>query len=113
MNGTPDTESTGGERDRNRVAGELADRLRARGVDVRDGDSNDAVTAMEEEVERFEEAVRARGGDLMVDEPPRGHSGKPDDPRFRLPLRHADESAEAYLRRLVEAADRLPPRRAR
>jgi hypothetical protein len=99
------------DRDLDRVAGELASRLRARGVDIRDDDSDDSVTAIEEAVELFEEGVRAQGGDLMVDEPPRGHSGKPDDPRFRLPLRHADESAGHYVVRLAQATDGLRPHR--
>ena len=107
MDTTDDTESTGGDRERDRVAAELASRLRARGVAIRNDDSNDAVSEMEDAVERFEDEVSSRGGDLMVDEPPRGHSGKPDDPRFRLPLRHADESVDHYLSRLDQATDRL------
>jgi hypothetical protein len=99
--------------ERDRVARDMAGRLFTRGIDVRDDDSNDDVTAIEEAVERFESRVQAAGGDLMVDEPPRGQRGKPDEARFRLPLRHADESASAYVRRLSHAADELrlhPPR---
>ena len=76
-------------------------------MDIRDDESDDEISAIEEAVERFEEGVQARGGDLMVDEPPRGHSGRPDDPHFRLPLRHADESADHYVARLAEASDLL------
>ena len=75
--------------ERDRVARDIAGRLFTRGVDVRDDDSNDDVTAMEEAVERFESRVQAAGGDLMVDEPPRGQKGQPDVSRFRLPLRRA------------------------
>jgi hypothetical protein len=99
--------------ERDRVARDIAGRLFTRGVDVRDDDSNDDVTAIEEAVELFESRVQAAGGDLMVDEPPRGQRGKPDEARFRLPLRHADESASQYVRRLSHAADELrlhPPR---
>src|SRR5215207_2740349 len=96
--------------ERDRIARDIAGRLFTRGVDVRDDDSNDDVTAIEEAVERFEDAVQAKGGDLMVDEPPRGQEGQPDNARFRLPLRHADESASRYVERLARAADDLRPR---
>lgn len=93
--------------ERDRVARDIAGRLFTRGIDVRADDSNDDVTAIEEAVERFEDLVQASGGDLMVDEPPRGQDGEPDEPRFRLPLRRADESARKYVERLTRAADDL------
>ena len=93
--------------ERDRIARDMAGRLFTRGVDVRNGDSNDDVTAMGEAVERFEDLVQAGGGDLMVDEPPRGQKGEPDEARFRLPLRRADESARKYVARLQRAADDL------
>ena len=96
--------------ERDRIARDMAGRLFTRGVDVRDSDSNDDVTAIEEAVEQFESMVQASGGDLMVDEPPRGQEGQPDEPRFRLPLRRADESASAYVERLSRAADELRSR---
>jgi hypothetical protein len=96
--------------ERDRVARDIAGRLFTRGVDVRADDSNDDVTAIEEAVERFESRVQAAGGDLMVDEPPRGQEGQPDQARFRLPLRHADESASGYVERLSRAADELRSR---
>jgi hypothetical protein len=96
--------------ERDRIARDMAGRLFTRGVDVRDDDSNDDVTAIEEAVERFEGIVQASGGDLMVDEPPRGQAGQPDEPRFKLPLRRADESASAYVERLSRAADALRSR---
>ncbi|MFL5620159.1 MAG: hypothetical protein ACJ79A_17405 [Gemmatimonadaceae bacterium] len=100
--------------ERDRVARDIAGRLFTRGVDVRADDSNDDVTAIEEAVEQFESRVQSAGGDLMVDEPPRGQEGQPDERRFRLPLRHADESANRYVERLSRAADELrsrPPER--
>ena len=100
--------------ERDRVARDIAGRLFTRGVEVRDDDSNDDVTAIEEAVERFENRVQAAGGDLMVDEPPRGREGEPDQARFRLPLRNADETASRYVERLERAADELrsrPPER--
>ena len=96
-----------GDAERDRIARDLAGRLFSRGIDVRDDDSNDDVSAIEEAVERFEDQVQAAGGDLMVDEPPRGHEGQPDDARFQLPLRRADESASQYVERLARAADDL------
>jgi hypothetical protein len=93
--------------ERDRVARDMAGRLFTRGIDVRDDDSNEDVTAMEEAVERFEDLVQAGGGDLMVDEPPRGQKGEPDEARFRLPLRRADEPASKYVARLQRAADDL------
>lgn len=95
------------ERDRDRVAQEIAGRLATRGVEVRADDTRDEVTAIADAVELFEEQVFALGGDLMVDEPPAGREGTPDDARFRLPLRHADESAGAYARRLDQQSREL------
>ena len=95
------------EQDRDRVAQEMAGRLATRGVEVRAADSRDDVTAIADAVELFEEQVFALGGDLMVDEPPAGREGTPDDARFRLPLRRADESAADYVRRLDQQSREL------
>ena len=95
------------ERDRERVAQEITGRLATRGVEVRSDDTRDDVTAIADAVELFEEQVFALGGDLMVDEPPAGREGTPDDVRFRLPLRHAGESASQYVRRLDQASREL------
>ena len=90
-----------------RVTRELSDRLRARGLDVLSADSPEDVVQMMEGVEGFEAAVESRGGDLMMDEPPAGRAGKPDDVHFGLPARHAGEAAERYLARLAEATARV------
>ena len=95
------------EQDRDRVAQEMTGRLATRGVEVRADDSRDEVTAIADAVELFEEQVFALGGDLMVDEPPVGREGTPDDDRFRLPLRRADESAGDYVRRLGQQSREL------
>ena len=84
-----------------RVTGEIASRLRARGVDVYDSDSPEDVVRILESLEQFERAVEAAGGDLMMDEPPANHRGEPDDPHFLLPMRAADESGSAYVQRLA------------
>ncbi len=90
-----------------RVTQELSNRLRARGVDVLSADSPEDVVQMMEGVEGFESAVESRGGDLMMDEPPAGRAGEPDDVHFGLPARHAGEAAERYLARLAEATARV------
>ena len=86
-----------------RVTQEIADRLRARGIQVLDSDSPEDVVQMLEALEGFESAVEAAGGDLMMDEPPRNHGGEPDDPHFLLPRRNKGESAADYLTRLTAA----------
>jgi hypothetical protein len=91
------------DRDLARVSQELSGRLHTRGVAVHDDDSPDAIVLLVESVEAFERAVQARGGDLMVDEPPANHAGEPDDPHFLLPARADDESASAYAARLRSA----------
>jgi hypothetical protein len=96
-----------------RVAQEMASRLRARGVAIHDSDSPDDVLQLVERVEEFERAVESRGGDLMVDEPPRNSAAQPDDPHFLLPTRAADESVANYIRRLravIAAVREHPPR---
>ena len=60
---------------------------------------------MQEAVERFEEAVQSRGGDLMVDEGVPGKAVQPDDRHFALPRRRAGESVRHYLERLSIATD--------
>lgn len=96
-----------------RVTNEIANRLRARGIVVNDSDSPDEIEALLEGVEDFESAVEDRGGDLMMDEPPQGAEPQPDDPRFLLPQRRADESAARYLDRLRAAILALGQRKER
>jgi hypothetical protein len=90
-----------------RVAQELAGRLRTRGIAVYDSDSPDDIERLIEAVEKFEDAVEARGGDLMIDEPPTQGRPQPDDPSFLLPARSADESADQFLKRLNGATAAL------
>jgi len=88
-----------------RVSREVAGRLAARGVRLGGRETPDELEAIEEAIEAFEDAVSAHGGDLMVDEGPRGHPTQPDDPHFALPLRGAHESVAQYVERLERAAD--------
>lgn len=90
-------------RDVARVAGEMAGRLRARGIAVDDSDTPENIVELVESVEDFERAVESRGGDLMVDEPPARGAAQPDDPHFLLPTRAADESVSNYIKRLTAA----------
>lgn len=95
----------------NRVTREVAGRLAVRGVHLRGDETPDEITAIEEAVERFEEAVELHGGDLMVDEPPARQRGQPDDPRFLLPTRGEEMSSAQYVELLAIAVDRMRTRR--
>jgi hypothetical protein len=99
------------DRDVVRVTQDMAGRLRLRGVDVRDDESPDDIVRLLEGVEAFERAVQAKGGDLMVDEPPARGAVQPDDPQFLLPARAADESALDYLDRLAAATEGIRRRK--
>jgi hypothetical protein len=88
-----------------RASREVIARLEALGVELNGDESPDALILVLEEIERFEEAVEAHGGDLMMDEGPAGETPQPDDPQFALPLRRADETIRAYRQRLAQATD--------
>lgn len=83
-----------------RIREQLAARLLNRGVRVHTQDTADALGTLTEAVEGFEAAVEARGGDLMMDEPPAGQPGEPDNPAFVLPTRASNESAHGYASRI-------------
>ncbi|HEX6535022.1 MAG TPA: hypothetical protein VF041_10510 [Gemmatimonadaceae bacterium] len=97
-----------------RVSAEVADRLAARGVPLSGREGPEELVELEDAIEEFEAAVEDRGGDLMVDEAPRGRTPQPDDPHFALPRRGEHESVRDYLARLERATDavRQHPRRA-
>jgi hypothetical protein len=98
------------ESDQDRVAAEVADRLRQRGVAVTGAERSDDLADLLSAVERFEKTVEAHGGDLMVDDL---KSPKPDDRHFVLPRRQHAESIRAYIVRIDQAAAGLSrhPRR--
>jgi len=50
------------------AAAEVADRLRRRGITVTGAERSDDLADLLSAVERFEKAVEAHGGDLMVDD---------------------------------------------
>ncbi len=98
--------------DLNRVSRETAGRLTALGIALDGRETPDELTAMMDAVERFEQAVESRGGDLMVDEAPEGSRPQPDDPHFALPRREPGESPAGYVARLNGATGvvlRHPP----
>lgn len=96
-----------------RVSGQMAGRLAARGVRLTGRERPEELVQIEDAIERFEAAVEARGGDLMMDEGPPGRTPQPDDPHFALPLRREHQSVAQYLERLARTTDdirRHPPR---
>src|SRR5258706_8219850 len=90
--------------DQERAAAEVADRLRRRGIAVTGAERSDELADLLSAVERFESAVEAHGGDLMVDDL---KSSRPDDRHFVLPRRGKAESARAYIVRIDAATEAL------
>ena len=93
--------------EREHVAAEIAARLRSRGVAVTGRESSEELVTLLDAVERFERAVQALGGDLMVDEPPPGEAPDPDDFHFVIPVRRPNEAVAAYVGRLDERVEKL------
>lgn len=96
--------------ERDRVAEEFRARLHSRGVVVHSNDSLAELGLILEAVESFEFEVERGGGDLMVDEPPRGQVAQPDDPAFVLPARLTGESATWFATRIEAATHQLQRR---
>jgi hypothetical protein len=86
------------------VAAEVADRLRRRGIALREDERPEELADLLTAVEQFEAAVKSRGGDLMVDDL---KSSEPDDRHFVLPQREGDESVASYVARITAATERL------
>ena len=84
-----------------RVVAEVADKLRRRGVTVTGAERSDDLADLLTAVERFEAAVEAHGGDLMVDDL---NSSEPDDQHFVLPRRAPSEAIRPYIARIEAAA---------
>lgn len=92
-------------RDLERVATNAKARLYALGVPAVEDDSPDDLVLILEAIERFENVVRSRGGDLMVDEPPPGSRAQPDGEANALPVRAESEPASLYIERLDRASE--------
>jgi len=90
--------------ERGHVAAEVADRLRHRCIALTGSEKPDELADLLSAVERFESAVKAHGGDLMVDDL---KSSRPDDRHFVLPRRAQAESARAYIVRIDAATEAL------
>ncbi len=85
---------------RRTAAAEVADRLRSRGIAVTGAEDPEDLVNLLSAVERFEEAVEAHGGDLMVDDL---KSAQPDDRHFVVPRRGPREGMRAYIGRIDAA----------
>ena len=92
------------------AAAEVADRLRRRGITVTGAERSDDLADLLSAVERFEKAVEAHGGDLMVDDL---KSVQPDNRHFVLPRRAHGEALRTYISRIdaATAGLRSHPRR--
>ena len=93
--------------DLTRASRESADRLESLGIHLDGRESPEELAELQEAVERFEEAVQSRGGDLMMDEGVPGKAIVPDDRHFALPRRKMGESVGHYLERLSTATDNV------
>ena len=82
------------------AAAEVAARLRSRGVAVSGGETPEDLVDLLSAVERFEAAVEAHGGDLMVDDL---KSSRPDDSHYVMPRRVPREAVRAYIGRIDAA----------
>jgi hypothetical protein len=103
----PNRDVSARESDVGRVSEQLTGRLSALGIELDGDESPEQLAQLSDAIERFEDAVEAAGGDLMVDEPPRGCTAQPDGAGFALPRRNADESIDMYIGQIEAAADRV------
>jgi len=89
---------------RTAAAAEVTARLRGRGIAVTGAERPEDLVDLLSAVERFEGAVEAHGGDLMVDDL---KSSQPDDRHFVVPRRARGEAVRAYIVRIDAAAGEL------
>src|SRR5260370_9804875 len=90
------------------AAAEVATRLRDRGVAVTGGEKPEELVDLLSAVERFEAAVEAHGGDLMVDDL---KNSQPGHPHLVFPLRPRTAVVRANIGPIPDAAVHLrqPP----
>ncbi len=86
------------------AAAEVTARLRSRGIALTGAENPEDLVNLLSAVERFEGAVEAHGGDLMVDDL---KSSRPDDRHFVVPRRARGEAVRTYIARIDEATARL------
>src|SRR6266496_671186 len=82
------------------AAAEVTARLRGRGIALTGAENPEDLVDLLSAVERFEAAVEAHGGDLMVDDL---KSSEPDDRHFVVPRRVPREAVQAYITRIDAA----------
>ena len=82
----------------------VAESLRRRGVEVEGSEDSDLLADVLDSVETFERARAMRGGDSFTNDP---GSDEPDDARFVVPPRAADEALDRYAKRVRAAAARI------
>jgi hypothetical protein len=90
------------ERDAARI--ELTGRIRQKGVLLNGRETTAQLDDLLTAIDRFEGAVIARGGDLMVNTPT---SSPPENPEFVIPRRAPGEDVDVYAGRILAAAARL------
>ena len=90
--------------ERDGAALEAAGRVRQKGVLLDGRESSSQLDDLLTAIDRFEAAVIARGGDLMVNTPT---SSPPENPEFVIPPRQPGENADDYSARIQAAAQRL------
>ncbi len=86
--------------ERTSAAAEVTARLRSRGIAVTGAENPEDLVDLLSAVERFEGAVEAHGGDLMVDDL---KSSRPDDRHFVVPRRGHGEGIRVYIGRVDDA----------
>lgn len=90
--------------ERDAAAMEAGGRIRQKGVILSGRETSAQVEDLLSAIDRFEAAVIARGGDLMVNTPT---SSPPENPEFVIPGRESGEDVDVYALRIQAAADRL------
>src|SRR6266851_6439275 len=89
------------EEEREAAAMELSGRLAQKGIEVGSDEDPAQLADLLSAVEEFERAVETAGGDLFVNSP---SSTEPQDPRFVLRRRRADEPISGYTERILAEA---------
>ncbi|MFN2603732.1 MAG: hypothetical protein ABR582_13385 [Gemmatimonadaceae bacterium] len=92
------------EEEREAAAMELSGRLAQKGIEVGSDEDPGHLADLLSAVEGFERAVEAAGGDLFVNSL---SSSEPQDARFVLPKRRADEPISRYTERIIADAQTL------
>jgi hypothetical protein len=90
--------------ERDGAALEIAGRIRQKGVLLTGVETGAQLDDLLTAIDRFEAAVIARGGDLMVNTPT---SRPPENADFVVPRRQISEDVEAYASRIQSAAEQL------